>query len=208
MISVAAAVLLSAGVPSRLPPVERCVGDPAFAKFRSELQSSVARRDAEDLFRLMADDVRITFGGRSGKADFRDYWQRSASRRQALWRELDAVLRLGCATDVDGQGVEYRAFPAMFVTGDDLDGFTTWVSRPGAMLRAKPSSRSRSLQRLPSWTVLQADDSDGGAWIAVRTPRGRDGFIARDDARSIIDYRLIAKRRGERWMITAFIAGD
>ena len=208
MISIAVALLLSASTPSRLPPVERCGGDPAFGKFRSELQASVARRDVEALFRLMADDVRVTFGGRSGKADFLDYWQRSPSQPHALWRELEEVLRLGCARAVDGQGGEYRAFPAMFVTGDDLDGFTTWVSRPGAVLRAKPSSGSRPLQRLPSWTVIEADDFDGGPWLAVRTPRGRSGFVARGAARSIIDYRLIAKRRGGRWMITAFIAGD
>jgi len=203
MISSVVALLLAVGAPSRLPPVEQCSGDPAFAEFRRQLDASVARQDADALFELMADDVRVTFGGRSGKAQFRDHW-----KQQNLWRELDEVLRLGCAKAVNGQGIEYRAFPAMFVTGDDLDGFTTWLSRPGAVLRAKPSSTANPLQHLPSWTVLQVDDFDGGAWLAVRTPRGRKGFVAQSEVRSIIDYRLVAERRKGRWMITAFVAGD
>jgi hypothetical protein len=194
--------------PTRLPPVDRCGGDPAFAEFRRQLETSVTRHDAEALFALMADDVRVTFGGRSGKADFRDYWDRTPSQRGALWGELNEVLRLGCAKAVDGQGVEYRAFPAMFVTGDDLDGFTTWLSRPGAVLHAKPALESAVLQKLPSWTVLQAGDFDGGAWLAVRTPKGRSGFVERGQIRSLIDYRLIAEPRRGRWKITAFVAGD
>ena len=201
-------VLAAAVLPSRLPPVERCAGDPAFAQFRSQLEASVARRDIKALTGLMAEDVRLTFGGRWGKAGFHEYWTQTPERRQVLWSELDDALRLGCASATDGRGVEYRAFPPMFVTSEDLDGYSTLVSRPGATLRAKPSSRGRLLQRLPPWTVLQTQSYEDGEWRAVRTPRGQRGFVHRKMARSLIDYRLIAGRRSGEWRITAFIAGD
>jgi hypothetical protein len=202
-----ATLALAAAPPTSLPPVERCGGDPEFAAVRRQLEQAVAKQDIDALLALMSDNVRVTFGGRYGRESFRQHWAQSKERGE-VWAEFRKALRLGCATAVDGQGKEYRAIPAMFVTGDDLDGFSTWVARPNAVMRSRPNARAAATMRLPAWTVLDEVDDNGGAWIEARTPKGRHGFVAKIQARSIIDYRIVFGRRDGEWKITAFVAGD
>jgi len=44
--------------------------------------------------------------------------------------------------------------------------------------------------------------------MKVRTPKGRVGFVPREQMRGLLDYRLIAQRVDGRWQVTAFVAGD
>ena len=175
---------------------------------RQQVQKAVDKRDLNGLMSLMSDDIRVTFGGQSGPERFSDFWTASDQDQDLLWSELASALRLGCAQAVDGEGKPYRAIPAMFVTGDGLDGFSTWTSLPGAVLRSKPDEKAEVRMRLPAWTVLSEVEHDGGSWIEVRTPKGRSGYVSTDQVRSLLDYRLIFGRRDGQWRITAFIAGD
>ena len=202
------AIALALAAPVSLPPVEQCRGDAEFNRVRQQLRKAVDARDLEGVMTLMSDDVRVSFGGQSGPERFSDYWTASDQDKELLWNELGDALKLGCAQATDGEGNPYRAIPAMFVTGDDLDGFTTWVSLPGAVLRSKADAKAAAKMRLPSWTVLQEVEHDGGSWVEVRTPKGANGFVETDQARSLLDYRIIFGRRDGRWRITAFLAGD
>ena len=202
------ALLLAAAAPVRLHPVEQCRGDPGFTQVRQKLEKVVAARDLDGLLSLMSADVRVTFGGRNGRDGFREHWTSVPGDRDRLWKELDRALRLGCAEAIDGRGIAYRAIPAMFVTGDDLDGFTTWVALPGAVLRARPAAGAKAMMLLPPWTVLDEVEHDGGSWIQARTPKGRRGYVRTSEARSLLDYRIIFGRRDGDWRITAFVAGD
>ena len=206
MLSVA--IALAAAAPLRLPPVELCGGDAEFVQVREQLDKAVAARDVDGLIALMSEDVRSSFGGGVGREGFKQRWASAPQERTRLWDELGQAMQLGCAKAVDGQGREYRAMPAMFVTGDGLDGFSTWVARPGAVLRAKPSVGAKAKMRLPAWTVLEEVEHDGGDWIEARTPKGSRGFISTAQARSLLDYRIVFGRRDGRWRITAFVAGD
>jgi hypothetical protein len=202
------AIALALAAPVSLPPVEQCRGDAEFTRVRQQVQKAVAARNLKGLMSLMSDDVRVTFGGLSGPERFSDFWTASDQDQDLLWSELSSALRLGCAQAVDGEGKPYRAIPAMFVTGDGLDGFSTWASLPGAVLRAKPDAKAEAKMRLPAWTVLSELEHDGGSWVEVRTPKGRSGYVSTDEVRSLLDYRLIFGRREGQWRITAFIAGD
>jgi hypothetical protein len=202
------ALFLAAAAPVRLPPVKQCRGDADFDRVHQELGRVVEARDLDGLADLMSADVRVTFGGRYGRDGFRQHWTSVPGDRVRLWVELDRALRLGCAEAMDGTGVAYRVIPAMFVTGNDLDGFSSWVALPGAMLRARPTARAKVTMRLPSWTVLDGVQHDGGSWIEARTPKGRRGYVRTSEARSLLDYRIIFGRRDGDWRITAFLAGD
>lgn len=204
----AAALAFAAATPQFLPPVELCGGDPGFSRLRSQLQKAVAARDRKALADLMSDDVRISFGGGLGRKAFAQRWTGSSDDRARLWKELDKALRLGCAKAVDGAGKEYRAMPAMFVTGDDHDGFSTWVALPGTVVRSRPKSNAPVRARLTAWTVLEDVENDGGDWIEVRTQKGRPGYVSTTQARSLLDYRIVFGRRDGQWRITAFVAGD
>ena len=98
--------------------------------------------------------------------------------------------------------------PAMFVTGDDHDGFSTWVALPGAVIRSMPKAGAPIRTRLRAWTVLEEVEHDGGEWIEVSTRKGPRGYVATSQARSLLDYRIVFGRRGGQWRITAFVAGD
>jgi len=204
----AAALHIAAAAAVRLPPVEQCAGDPEFDLVRAELGRAVEAKDIDGLLSLMSTDVRVTFGGRFGRESFRHYWASNSSDSGELWRELRAALDLGCAAATDGKGVAYRAMPSMFITGGELDGFTTWVAMPGAGLRRRPAPGAAVTMRLPAWTVLEEVQHDGGSWLQVRTPKGRRGYVSTAEARSLIDYRIVFGRRDGRWRITAFVAGD
>jgi hypothetical protein len=195
-------VALALSAAARFPPIDQC-RDAGFADFRTSLSSAVERRDIDALLNLMSDDVRVSFGGRFGKDQFRHYWQSAPANSGDLWAELTDALKLGCA--IKG---EARVFPSMFAQTDDYDGFETWVARPGARLRARPTLRGRILARL-AWQVLQLDGQwDGADWIPVRLTDGRRGYVHKSAVRSPIGYRLVANRRGDDWRITAFVAGD
>jgi hypothetical protein len=204
--------LMLGAAPARLPPIEQCGGDAAFDRFRRQLETAVARRDLHRINALMAPDIHLSFGSAVWAPKFRLHersqpgggglWQNS------LWDELAKVLRLGCGTARSGGVIQYRAWPAMFVTGAQLDGYETWVSLPGATQRRQPDPNAPILQRLPAWTVLHELQEAVSPYMKVSTPKGRTGFVERDQLRSLIDYRLIAERRRGRWLITAFVAGD
>jgi len=204
----AAALALAAATPHLLPPVQRCGGDPEFSRLQSQLEKAVASRDLKALASLMSDDVRISFGGGLGKEAFAQRWTGSSQDQGRLWTELDKAIRLGCAKAVDGEGREYRAMPAMFVTGDDFDGFSTWVALPGAVVRKAPKTSAPVKARLKAWTVLEEVEHDGGDWIEVRTGNGSHGYVPTARARSLLDYRIMFGRREGKWRITAFVAGD
>ena len=46
-------------------------------------------------------------------------------------------------------------------------------------------------------------EHDGGSWIEVRTPKGAAGYVSTEQARSLLDYRIIFGRRDGHWRITA-----
>lgn len=174
---------------------------------RSRLEKAVARRDLDGLVGLMSVDVRTSFGGGAGREAFVQHWTSSPSERGRLWNEMRKALRLGCAKAVDGSGREYRAMPAMFVTGDEFDGFSTWVALPGAVVRSRHQAGSPVRMRLPAWTILEEVEHDGGDWIQVQSS-GVRGYVSTSQARSLLDYRIVFGRRGGQWRITAFVAGD
>jgi len=197
------AVALALVAPARMPPVDRCPAEAGFVAFRSSLIRAAKLRDLDALVELMDENVRLSFGGSSGKQGFRDLWASKPERRDLLWRELGDALQLGCAM----RGAS-PVFPSMFVQADKLDGFTSWIARPGARLRRWPS-RSAPIRGRLSWHVLTADGTwNGGEWIKVRTGDGRRSYVHTASVRSPISYRLFADRRKGEWRITAFIAGD
>ena len=211
LLAIAASVLiampLQAALPRKLPPVEKCGGDPSFDAFRSELRRVVARRDPQAFLRLLAPDVTVNFGGDSGRKSFADQWEINSPAKTGLWRELAAILHLGCA-----RIEQARVMPSLhaeFSAENDQDPFEMMiVVSPKAQLRTSRQSGSRVVTTL-GWDVVKAiqapDDSDK---IKVRLADGREGWLKRTELRSPLDYRLVMEKRRGKWMITAFVAGD
>ena len=210
--AVLALAALVAGAPKeasarKLPPVEQCGDDPTFTAFRAELRRVAARRDAKRLTQLLAPDVLVNFGGGYGRKAFASHWELNRPAKSGLWRELTTALRLGCAR-VDGA----RVMPSLmdqFSAQNDQDAFESMiVVSPAARLRTSRRHGSPAIAIL-AWDVVRPiEAADDGVQIKIRLPDGREGWLNRAELRSPLDYRLVMKKRGGKWMITAFVAGD
>lgn len=205
MIGLAIAVVMAAATPTHLPPVDRCRDDPGFLQFRAKLEDAVTRKDVTALHALTANDIRASFGDDAGWDGFASMWDLANPRSSGLWKEMQAVLALGCApTEAGG-----RVMPGMFEEmGDDIDPFELLVIRPGAAIRMAPQPAANTVAT-GDWTSvvqLEADAPDG--WINVKLPNGRTAWVETAAAISPLGYRLVSEKRGSRWVVTAFVAGD
>ncbi len=198
----AAAALLAA--PARIPPQDECKKDASFVAYRSSLKAAVKARDARLLLSLVAPEIAFSFGGGAGKAEFAREWRLDKPARSPLWAKLEEVLSLGCALE-NGRAEApwlYARFPHA------LDPFDHAVAvRPGAAAHAAPNARSKVLATL-HWNILPVLSGLGEAWTQVRLPDGRRAYVKGPDLRSPIDYRARFERRGGRWLMVMFIAGD
>lgn len=194
----------AAGSPAKLPPVDQCVDDRSFETFRAELRGAVVRRDREAFLQLLAPDVLIDFGGGAGRKAFADQW--FAENDEKLWHQLDLMLRLGC-----GKADGARVIPSLSVQFDSDEPEDVFeklvVVSDKAELRAGPEPDSKVVATL-AWDVVNSVEADGDVLMKVRLADGREGWLPADQLYSPLDYRAVMEKRGDKWMITAFIAGD
>ena len=198
------ALALAGAAPDRLPPIDQCQTEPSLVAFREALGDAAKKRDVEALLRLTIDDVQTDFGGGSGKAEFTRHWRLDRPDQSGLWTELAAILGLGCT--LDGSTA---VIPSLSEPMDSLDAFETYVAIiPGSPLRREPREDSGAVAKL-DWHLLTLKSATvDRRWFHVQLADGRSGYVRADEVRSPIDYRLVAERRGKRWLITAFVAGD
>ena len=215
MIKLAAALLLalfSATAPAatparRLPPVDQCAAEPGFKIYKDALRKSVDRRDGNGLLALLAPDVLVNFGGESGRDAFAREWDLKAGVPDELWKQLGAILALGCARS--DAAMVMPSLAVQFDSDADEDAFDKLiVISSSAELRVAPDSASARIASL-SWDVVTAlERRHQDDWVKVQLADGRKGWVAGSQLRSPLDYRAIIEKRGGRWMITAFVAGD
>ena len=76
-------------------------------------------------------------------------------------------------------------------------------------LLAEPEAKAQELRKL-SWEVVELADGlrPDDRFQKVRLPDKTEGYIATDELRSLIGYRLIASSRNGKWSITSLAAGD
>jgi hypothetical protein len=198
-----ALLALPAAVQARtLPPRDECAADPDFARFRADLLDIVARHDAARLLAVVADDIRFSFGGGEGRANFAAEWSLADPDTSGLWVTLAKALASGCARDEQTMSAPYifRRFP------DELDAYGSGVAGPAARLYRARSNEGESA--LIPWEILEEATTDSGGWLRVRLSDGRTGYIEEDHVLSPIDYRAIFEKRDGQWRMTMFIAGD
>lgn len=195
--------LAAAPLPARLPPVDQCTSDLSFVAFRTELRRIVERQDEDALLAVTADDIHASLGGDVGKQDFIQLWGFGKKGRSELWTELGEALRLGC-TMRDG----LATIPSMEDQIGGRDAFETRIALPGATLRARPSARAKAVARLDWHVMTLRSPWEGGRWLRVRLDDGRSGYVYEPMARSPIDYRAWFRKRGGKWVMEGFLAGD
>src|SRR5690606_6435813 len=84
---------------ARFAPRDECAEVQGASVFQRQLAAAIEARDAEVLATLAAEDVKLDFGGGTGRAELQ---RRLADESTGLWRELDELMRLGCAANDQG----------------------------------------------------------------------------------------------------------
>ena len=187
-------------------PLDEAVMQPDFFSFRAQLLSTLARRDTPALLEVVHRNVKNSFGGNDGINEFKKTWALH-KRDSRLWEVLATVLALGGSFTGDA------AFHAPYVFSRwpaDVDAFgNVAVVGSEVRVRASASRSAESIATLNFAIVERAEPSaTGSAWVAVRLPGGRVGFIDRRFVRGPVDYRAIFTKADGKWMLSALIAGD
>lgn len=189
-------------------PRNECVDQPGVTDFLASLQAAIDTRDADALVALAAQDVKLDFGGGAGADELR---QRLAADDGEFWDTLARMLEYGCAAD----GGTSITIPWYFAQEIPVDSYTgAIVTGEDVPLYNAPGSDAEVTAQL-SWEAVetlqdQPENSDFThvSWSETAAGNAVEGYIAKDSLRAIIDYRLIANRRNNRWRITALVAGD
>lgn len=201
-LAVLAVLAEPASIPKRLPPVEQCAGEEGFDTFRRQLKDVVARKDERALLAMLAEDIEVNFGGDRGPALFAANWKLDEPGESDVWRELEEALSHGCAHS--GDALVAPSFVAQFP--DNLDAFETVILPPGTVLRSAKAKAASA--EILDWHLANIVDSADATWVEVKLVDGRQGFVRYDQTVNPLDFRLVFEKRGGRWQVTAFIAGD
>ncbi|WP_338240638.1 hypothetical protein [Aurantiacibacter hainanensis] len=189
-------------------PRNECDDLPGGVDFLANLQAAIDTRDADALVALVADDVKLDFGGGSGAQQLRE---RLAANDGEHWDTLAELLELGCASRDEtsmtipwyfAQEVPVDPYMGAIVTGEDVPLYNA----PARDAEVRTTLSWDAVEQLPDDRPHEGFERVG--WLDPETDERVEGYVAADMLRSMIDYRLIANRRNDRWRITALIAGD
>lgn len=197
-------------------PIDEAKNDASFVAFREGLISAVRKKDAKYLIGVLDRDIKVSFGGDAGIEDFKKSWKINEPNSM-LWNELLTVLTNGGKFS-KAEGVNYFSAPYSFDGFPaDLDAFEHQVIFGSNInLRSKTNLNAEIVATL-SYNVVKVDyensigspdDETQYVWLKVETLGGKKGFVSAKYVRSPIAHRAIFEKKGGRWKMTAFIAGD
>jgi hypothetical protein len=205
--------LLSAYSPSfakeaKLYPVDEAYRDPSFFVFRARLLEAIQQRDAPFVISILSPNIKNSFGGNDGIAEFQRYWKPERSDSK-FWKTMIGVLALGGSFNGDTTFMApytYSKFP------DEFDAFEHGVIvGENVRVRKEPKLDSQVITTL-SFDIVKVTDwqNDGNkqAWVSVSLAGDAKGYIAKDYIRSPVDYRAIFEKKDGKWQLTAFVSGD
>jgi hypothetical protein len=200
----AAVLVMSApahALPSKLPPIEQCDGDPSFTDFRQKLTSAVVAADRDEFLQLLAPDVLADFGGGRGRDLFAEHIDNAGGE---LWMYYEQVVHLGCASIGDARVIPSLA--VQFEPWADEDLTNVMVALPGVKLRKTWEEHSPEVATL-NWDVVTIVPG-GDVQTEVILADGRRGWLFDNEFTGASGYRFWMEKRDGQWMVTALVAGD
>lgn len=195
-------------------PVDEAKKDASFFAFRSKLIEAVKKRDAKFVLSVVDRNVKNSFGGNDGIAEFKETWKINSPTSE-FWSEFLPVITNGGSYFKDGSNklffapYSFKSFP------QNLDPFSHSVIFGNKIsLRSKADTNSPVVANL-SYNIVEIletinDKKNEGkvSWYEVKTLGGKRGFVKGDFVRSPIDYRAGFEKKKGKWTMTIFVAGD
>jgi hypothetical protein len=198
----------------RLRPIDEGQQDPGFRTFRQKLLEAISRKDAKFLLSIVDPNIQISFGGDEGIHAFRELWKPEDVNSE-IWNTLAQLLRLGGTF-----GESKSEFWAPYVFSrfpNNYDGFDiSVIIAKDVRVRSEPNDKAPMITSLSYDIVLNLSGGDSPepknkadlAWVRIRLPDGREGFVNAQFIRSPTDYRAGFKKTGGKWLLTHLVAGD
>lgn len=191
------------GSQEALVPVDEAGRDPGLLTFRSRLLRALAEGDVEAAAGAADPEIRVSLGMDYGRESFRERLQDPEYRG-----ELAAVLGLGGVFTGDSTFVApytFQRFP------DGYDPFECYaVVGRDVRVRAAPDPDAEILGLLTYEAVCHPPSQRTGrdGFVPIGLEDGGTGYVAERFLRSPIDYRAGLEKKGGRWWLVTFIAGD
>lgn len=185
--------------------VDTCSADRSWVAYRNAFNAAVARRNAPALLRLLSSHVSFDGSGdATGRAAFARHWGLARPETSRLWRQLAAIMRLGCAR---GHRQRLNYVPSIFRVEEDDPDDSTYA--PGGVviganvpLRAARSNSGRVVARLSWERVLLPEHDDGrGEWVHAILDNDRQGFVRRSQVQSLTGPYALFEREGGQWRL-------
>jgi hypothetical protein len=204
------AVAMDSGAPPLLPSDD---ANDSFRMFREQALEAFARQDTAFLFRMVAEEIRTTFGPGGGIDDFKEMWGPEEPASGA-WATLTRLLRLGGKHTADTMFVApyvYASWP------DSIDAFThVAVTSAEATVHEAPNAQSailgtasHSILRVQEWTgVSELPTVADTSWARVQLSGNRSGWLRGTDVFSPVGWRAAFARRDGVWVMILLVAGD
>lgn len=202
--------LVDSVAPKLLPRDE---ASESFRMFRSRALGALARRDTTFLHAMLAPEIRISFGPEQGIAAFKRMWETDAPDSD-VWAALMRVLTMGGQQPSDSQFVapyvyafwpdSLDAFEHVAVVGDSVRVVDEPTADAGVL-----GAALNSILPLVEWKGLpESGVPSDTTWARVRLPNGATGWVRGASVYSPVGWRAMFVRRGERWQMVFFVAGD
>jgi hypothetical protein len=206
----------------KLLPVDEASKDPSLVAFRQRLISAVEKKDHQYIRSILDPNIVVSFGGDGGVKDFFEFWKPERPESE-LWQELATILSMGGSFEPT-EGEPSFWVPYVFSTWDRLedqlkgddDVFThAAIVAENVEMKSAPDPGATILSML-SYDVVKVDyessvresGKDSFAWVKITMSDGKTGFVEGRFIRSPIDYRAGFQKKGDRWRMTALVAGD
>ena len=174
-------------LPLRLPPIDRCAGDPSLIRFRAAMADVARREDARALFAMSAP--------RSKPASSTDYLPPED------WTIIRAILKMGCIRS--GSERVMPSAPTQLGHVPDAELKNKLIALPGAKLLEEPNDE-KSAKGTLQWDVVTGVGFASDTGTIVQLADGREGWVS-DESLYWLDpsvrYEIGLARRGGKWMI-------
>ena len=199
-------LLVQIAAAAELRPIDEGSHDPSFVQFRKQLLELVARKDMKALLANLSPEIKNSFGGDGGVAEFTEMWK---GRHTKLWRELTFILRNGGKLAADGDFCGPYIFSHWPERFDPFEHYVALTAR-NVSLKSTPTEDSPTVATL-SYTIVKVledrywEKTDKMVHISAN---GADGFVPRARIRSPIDYRACFGRKNGKWALNLLVAGD
>ena len=198
----------------KLPFVDQA--DSSFARFRRELQMRLQRHDTAYLYAILAPDIKSSFGGEHGIDGFKTVWKMANPDSSEVWSTLSRALALGGKLERDESNHKtYFIVPYVYANWpQNIDPFeNVAVIDANVPVHEHPDGAAPIVARV-SHSILPVEQlrHDGlprpESFAKVTLPSGKRAWIRATHLYSPVGWRAFFEHRGDRWIMTIFVAGD